>query len=284
MKILVLLDRFKQVTAVANALEMKQPTISFHMKKMESEWGVKLFEAKAGRIYLTNAGKMMLPYAFQISKLYSEAESKIGEWRDNERAALRVGCTDCALTALARSGWLLHYKNQSDILISIQSGDEETLNRQLQAEMLDVILCGMPSRENDDFMEEKLKSSALKLVVPLGHPLLQSKEIAAHHLYKYAFIDHTEVSLNENIALWRAMLSWSLDVKAKFDSIELILGAVSAGMGLAILPEIVLPDPAQRVAVLDLPGQSSPWSLYASWRPNYWNPTLVRRFVDSVFQ
>ncbi|WP_239618338.1 LysR family transcriptional regulator [Cohnella mopanensis] len=282
MKLLVLIDRYKQVTAVANALHMKQPTISFHMKKMEAEWGVKLFEAKAGRIYLTNAGKILLPYATQISALYSEAESKLTQWRDNERTVLRVGCTDCALTALARSSWLTILKDKIDIQISIHTGEEEALYHQLQTAMLDIVICGQPPRDSFDFHYEKMKSSSLKLIVPSDHALVQAGEFAPHDLYKFSFVDHTEFSLSESIVLWKAQLGWKLDVTAKFESVEMIFSAVHARMGLSILPEVVLPDPAGRVAALDLPGQSAPWNLYGSWRPNYWNPTLLKQIMESA--
>ncbi|MCD9025901.1 LysR family transcriptional regulator [Cohnella silvisoli] len=280
MKLLVLIDRYKQVTAVANALNMKQPTISFHMKKMETDWGVKLFQAKSGRIFLTNAGKIMLPYASQISALYTEAESKITELRDNERTLLRVGCTDCAMTTIARSNWLTAVRDKANIQVSMQSGDEQSLYQLLNAGMLDLAICGLPPQASYDFHYDKLAASSLKLILPVGHSLTQESELAPHNLFKYAFIDHTETSISELIALWKAHLHWTINTVAKFESVEMIISAVHAQMGVAILPECVLPDPAHRVVALDLPGISSEWNLYASWRSNYWNIPLIKQIVE----
>ncbi|BBI34932.1 LysR family transcriptional regulator [Cohnella abietis] len=283
MKLLVLIDRYKQVTAVANSLGMKQPTISFHMKKMESEWGTKLFEAKAGRIFLTNAGKMLLPYAAQISALYSEAESKMVELRDNERNLFRIGCTDCAMTTLARSGWLQGLKDKIDVQVTVQTGNEEGLFNLLKAGMLDLVVCGQLPQESEDFQYESLTSTSMKLIVPIDHPLTVSDEIIApHNLYKYPFIDHTERSISQLIATWKAQFHWNLQAGAKFESVEMIFSAVEAQLGLAILPECTLPDPARRVAALELPGHCSEWSLYASWKPNYWNTELMKQMVSSI--
>jgi LysR family transcriptional regulator, low CO2-responsive transcriptional regulator len=280
MKLLVLIDRYKQVTAVAKALNMKQPTISFHMKKMESEWGVKLFEAKSGRIFLTNAGKIMLPYATQIGELYAEAESKITELRDNERTLLRVGCTDCAITAIARSNWLTTARDKIGIQISMQTGDEETLYRLLHSGLLDLVICGQQPLDSYDFQYDKLDTSSLKLIVPVGHTLAQTSELAPHNLYKYSFIDHAELSVNELISSWKAQLHWTIHTSARFDSVEMIVSSVQAGMGVAILPACVLPDPANRVVALNLPGRSSEWNLYGSWRSNYWNQPLIRQVLE----
>jgi DNA-binding transcriptional LysR family regulator len=282
MKILVLIDRYKQVTAVANALHMKQPTISFHMKKMEAEWGVKLFETKAGRILLSNAGKIFLPYAMQISELYSEAEVKLTEFRDNERTLLQIGCTDCATSMMARSSWLTNITKLTGIQVSLQSGDEETLYNHLQANLLDLVICGIPPRESYPFVSAQVVTSSLKLIVPAGHSLIQVNPLAPHQLYKYKFIEHTEDSVHTIVSSWRARLPWKLEVSAKYNSTEMIVSAVHAGLGLAILPECLLPDPANRVVALDLPENESDWHLYASWRPNYWNPSLLRQVLDSL--
>jgi DNA-binding transcriptional LysR family regulator len=280
MKLLVLIDRYKQVTAVAKALNMKQPTISFHMKKMETEWGVKLFEAKSGRIFLTNAGKMMLPYATQIGALYTEAESKITELRDNERTLLRVGCTDCAITSIARSNWLTTARDKVGIQISIQTGNEETLYRLLHAGLLDLVICGQQPRDSYDFQFDKLTTSSLKLIVPVGHTLVQASELAPYNLFKYSFIEHTELSIIELISSWKAQLHWTIHTSARFESVEMIVSCVQSEMGLAILPACVLPDPANRVVALDLPGSSLKWNLYGSWRTDYWNLPLLRQVLE----
>ncbi|MEI0735993.1 LysR family transcriptional regulator [Paenibacillus sp. JTLBN-2024] len=44
--ILVLIEKLKKVTDVARELDMKQPTVTFHMKSLEEELGVALFETK----------------------------------------------------------------------------------------------------------------------------------------------------------------------------------------------------------------------------------------------
>lgn len=270
------------MTAVANALEMKQPTVSFHMKKMEAEWGVKLFEPRAGKIFLTVAGRMLLPYALQINAIYTEAETKLAEWRDNERTMLRIGCTECAMTSIAGNEWFSAVNAISNVQVSIVTDEEEMLYSRLQADRLDLVLCGQPPRDASRLLFEKLFASPLRLVVPAGHPLTRQNELVAQDLNSYAFCELTEFSVHELVALWRDQLSWKPKVDAKYDSVEMVFRAVHAQAGLAILPECSLPDPGGRVTALTLPGVSSEWSLYASWRTNYWNPALLKQVIGSI--
>ncbi|QJC51463.1 LysR family transcriptional regulator [Paenibacillus albicereus] len=76
-RLLVLLDKHKKVTLAARELGIKQPTATFHMKKMEEEWGTELFESKTGRILLTDAGKALLRFAREIIRLHEEARQEM---------------------------------------------------------------------------------------------------------------------------------------------------------------------------------------------------------------
>ena len=69
LQILVLLQKHKKVTAVAAELGLSQPTITFHMKSLEEEMGVALFQNRAGKTVLTEAGNALHNYAVKINIL-----------------------------------------------------------------------------------------------------------------------------------------------------------------------------------------------------------------------
>lgn len=73
-KLIVLLEKHKKVTLAAKELGLKQPTVTFHMKKMEEEWATQLFHTKAGRILLTDAGRILYRFALQMLQLHEEAQ------------------------------------------------------------------------------------------------------------------------------------------------------------------------------------------------------------------
>ncbi|MGG4220411.1 LysR family transcriptional regulator [Paenibacillus jamilae] len=91
LRILVLIDKFHKATEVAEALQVKQPTVSFHMKSLEKEMGANLFSLQQGRIMLTEAGKKMLPYAKQILSLEQEARQAVDELTEHSQGQLHLG-------------------------------------------------------------------------------------------------------------------------------------------------------------------------------------------------
>jgi len=282
LKIIELVDRYKQVTAVADALRMKQPTISFHMKKMESDWGVKLFEARSGRIYLTTAGKMLLPYAKRIVALHAEAEAKIGELRDTGRNLLRIGCTDCATAALAGAGWLTRLTALTEARVTIVKTDDDGLSQLLEAGELDLAIGGRQPVDPERLRCAELLSSPLKLVLPENHPLGGVRGSAlADRLHRYPFVEHAERSLAELVSAWFARTGVSR-VNGTFDSAELVVQAVRDDIGLAVLPECVLPASMAKAVAAELPDRPISWTLYASWNAHEGNVELAERAARAL--
>lgn len=94
LQILVLIDKYHKVTEVAQSLKLKQPTVSFHMKKMEQELGVRLFETGRGRTSLTGAGKVLLHYAKQITALDASARQALKDYTTQHATHIRVAAED----------------------------------------------------------------------------------------------------------------------------------------------------------------------------------------------
>ena len=52
----------------AKELHIAQPTVSHHIMTLEKELGHKLFDRGGGKIHLTEAGRMLLPWARKLIK------------------------------------------------------------------------------------------------------------------------------------------------------------------------------------------------------------------------
>lgn len=53
----------KKMTVIAPTLQVKQPSVSFHIQSLEEEMGVKLFHTHTGRYFLTEVGEAFYHYA-----------------------------------------------------------------------------------------------------------------------------------------------------------------------------------------------------------------------------
>ncbi|MFK4343816.1 MULTISPECIES: LysR family transcriptional regulator [unclassified Paenibacillus] len=126
LRILMMIDKFHKATDVAEALQIKQPTVSFHMKSLEKELGVSLFISQQGRIMLTEAGKKLLPYAKQMVALEQEARQTVNELAEQSQGQLLLGAESISGTYVLPSmiATFAQQYPECQIQLDIQSPDK----------------------------------------------------------------------------------------------------------------------------------------------------------------
>lgn len=283
MKLIVYIDRYKQITAVANALQLKQPTVSFHMKKMEEEWGVKLFESRTGKVLLTPHGKMLLGYASQITALYDEAMTKLSAMGELKRNRLVIGCTSSAAAyltntlAMSKLGAM-----REDTNLSISVHEQSELFARLGSGLVDLVICG-ESRVHADHSEYRHKaiaSSPFILAASRAHPIAgASPSSLLEEIEQYELAELEDPSVASCITKWFQNENRYLRSAASFSTIELIVPTIEAFGALAILPEKLVPK-REALKLMPLQGQAPEWRLFASWSRHYWNQELIERIVS----
>ncbi|REK69409.1 LysR family transcriptional regulator [Paenibacillus paeoniae] len=281
MKLIVYIDRYKQITAVANALELKQPTISFHMKKMEEEWGVKLFESRTGKVLLTPSGKMLLNYALQITALYDEAMTRLSDMHDSKRKRFVIGCSNSAAAYMTYSSALRQLQSLRGLAnISVVVHEREELFDKLEQGTVDLVLCGEDRihGESGNYHHQVINSGALKLVGASVHPLLASAEggaLSSDMLSDAAeTVELGDVSVQQCIAKWSQSENHYFHTGVSYGSVELVLNHLADADTLTLLPECLIPRDG-RFAVLPLWGDVPAWKLIASWSRHYWDQELI---------
>ncbi len=65
------------ITGAAHMLHVSQPSVSKHLKNLEEDYGVKLFERNAGAVELTDAGSSLLRHANAILVHLDEARKEL---------------------------------------------------------------------------------------------------------------------------------------------------------------------------------------------------------------
>ncbi|GGD52684.1 LysR family transcriptional regulator [Paenibacillus nasutitermitis] len=282
MRILVLLDRYKKVTAVAHELNLKQPTVSFHMKKMEEEWGLTLFELKTGKVLLTEAGRTLHHYAQQIDGLYGEAQVRMQALRHTGRNPFIIGCTDTAALLLLQSAVFQNSQVPEDMLLSIRTSGEQELYAMLASGSIDLVLCGL-ELTHPALQCELVAEDELALIIPPDHPLTRYSGPGSYRLSGQPFALLNEESLMRIVRQWENEEQIALQVKQETDRVDFALQAVRTGGCLSILPARLNQQASSgSFPSIKLPGKLPVWKLYAAWRSDYPRPQLMQRVMDRL--
>ncbi len=80
-------------TKAANELFISQPAITKHIQAIENEYGLRLFNRKGSRIYLTSAGKVLYDYSNKLLNLQKELENELNAFKEKQTGTLRIGAS-----------------------------------------------------------------------------------------------------------------------------------------------------------------------------------------------
>lgn len=281
-QILVMIERLKKVTSVADELGLKQPTVSFHMKKLEEEWGVPLFEMKTGKVLLTEAGRLLHHYAAEITRIYKEAEIRFTALQQSGNQHFVIGSTDIASSILFAKDWFSLVNEGMELQFKFETGSSHVLLERLKERSIDLIINGgtVLALDSESMLaSEVLKEVPLSIYMADTHPFAKAAAVPSYRLSSYPFVALDDMDLQASLRRWEEHEKVKLSMKFSTDRVAQTLSAVRTGPVLAILPELRSPQLLSGLAGVPLTGEQPGYALTASWRADYWNPALIQRML-----
>ncbi|QGG55090.1 LysR substrate-binding domain-containing protein [Paenibacillus sp. FSL W8-1187] len=244
-QIVELLDKHRKITAVAEALGLKQPTVTYHMKSLEQEYGVKLFEPRMDKVILTEAGRALLHYAGKINCLASEAKRTVEEYGTPGRGTLRVGASYVPATymlpRLLKEFAARHPKVTVTLAVKPSAVIKEMLlNHEIDLGVLSAEPFRLPMLDVRELCDDELV-----LAHAPSHDLAASSELTPGLLCTADFVLHgPHSSTRELTDRWLEQHGVRLEQHLELDSLEAIKqmviqgGHVTFASGLAIQAEV----------------------------------------------
>jgi DNA-binding transcriptional LysR family regulator len=242
--------RLGGMSRAANELNTVQSNITARIKLLEDELGVSLFTRHSRGVSLTPAGRRLLPYASRIQHVLLEAAHAVRE-DGTPKGQLLLGSLET--TAAVRlspviAAYLSDYPAVDFVLTTGTSCEliDQVLDRQLDG----ALVCGPVNHaelETEFFTREEL-------VVLTAQSLISFDSLARQNDLKIIVLksgctyrQHLEILLaNRGIVNFRSL---------EFGTLEAIIGCVSAGLGITLLPKSLAGTVwrPEQVAVHELP-------------------------------
>ncbi|MFB5677846.1 LysR substrate-binding domain-containing protein [Paenibacillus terreus] len=256
-QILVLMDRYHKVTEVAQALNMKQPTVSFHMKSMEKEMQTPLFHAAKGRILLTEAGRKLLPYARQILSLESAAMQALADHAGLTGKRIRIAA-EIIPGSYILPGPVTEYtkiKPEAYILLEIHPAD--TINRLLQEGEIDFAFVHDPLL-SDSITCHPVFRDEMGMITSASRSLRLDGSSLKETLLHEAFAIASSPSFLHSFAkTWferNSISMTSANIVLESGSLEAVKHAVSAGGMISFFPACGIREREEGIVWHALPG------------------------------
>ena len=279
-KIFVAVCETGSATAAGEKLFIAQPSISLAISELEDYYGVKLFDRLSKRLYITEAGKHFLEYASHIVKIFEEMETEIRNF--DTQGIIRIGASitigNYLLPKYVEKFKRLHPNMEVQAIIA----NSDTIEENLMKNNIDLALIEgiihSPYLKSIHFKEDELV-----LICGLSHPLAVRDEIELEDIKNEDLLLREKGSAGREICdgLF-ATNGIEINILWESTSTQAIVRAVISGLGLSILPYLLVKDSIERgeVKVIKIKDVSLKRSFSIIYHKNKFLNNIAKDFMD----
>ena len=257
----------------AERMFITQSALSRQIKALENELGVQLFERNKRSVKLTEAGAFLrdqwTPLLDEINRMHLQArkihEGAFGTVRIGYPGSIAYGFMPDLITGISNA--------LPELKVDLVEPTDISFEQLLLSYQMDLAFRRDPA-ENPALQSEFLYSEPYALVVPQSHRLHEGNFKGMHELENEKFILSNLAQTTYYTAGLRQIFEdhrFTPDVRIETDFGGMILGLVSKGLGVTILPYSYSFSALPNVRFISLPYSTN---LYVTWRKNDNSPVL----------
>ncbi|MGN0837774.1 MAG: LysR family transcriptional regulator [Pyramidobacter sp.] len=263
-------------TKAAELLDYSQSGISRMIGDLEREWNVILMERGRSGTKLTSDGIKLLPYAKSLCAEYEKMQTEVDELNGIQSGLIRIGTF-----ASVAEHWLPNIirafqKDYPGIDYELLLGDYAEIEQWIADGRVDCGFTSLPARPGFDTLF--LEQDRLVAVLPENHRLAGLEKVSLAELCSEPFMLLDKDS-NTGIAGLFSQCGLKPDIRFTTWDDYAIMAMVESGLGVSILPELILKRVPWHIAVreLEIPAYRK---IGVALRDRRSASRAVRRFLD----
>ena len=271
-------------TRTAERVHTVQSNVTSQIKSLEAELGVPLFDRLGKRVVLTEAGRRFRPYAERALAAMDQGHHAV-KFGNEPAGPLRIGSPESVMTYRLPEVLKLFRKRYPKVDLIFHPDSQERLADALENGKLDLAISMSRRFAGPQISSINMQTEDIYLFTTPDHPLFKAKKV-----YPKDLTDQT-LLLTETGCGYRMMLEAQLaSAKVRpqniteFSSIEAIKQCVMAGMGVGLLPEMVIASELKKKQFAVLNWQGAKMSIATSivWHKDRWMSPGMQAFLDVV--
>ena len=251
MKIFVAVFRHSSITKASRELHLAQPSVSLCIRELEEYYGVSLFERIGRGITPTEAGKEFYGYAIHIVDLFEEMEKKIRNW--DTLGKLRLGASITIGTHILPVLIQRYQKEFAKLRIEVIIDKSAVIEEHILNNTIDLGLIES-SPDNPDLDSMPFIRDSLCAVTAPDHPLTRLREVTLSEIARYPFLMREKGSAGREM-LEACFSEQQMAVRPLWESAstQAIVRGVAAGIGVAILPRLLVKKDIEEGTIAEVP-------------------------------
>jgi LysR family transcriptional regulator, transcriptional activator of the cysJI operon len=230
------------ISQAARLSFVSQPAVTRQIKQLEDFYKVQLFARDSGKLILTEAGKLLYPYAKEIIYYGKRSIDAVQEITDSHSSVLQIGASPTIGEYLLPQLLGNFMKSSPELKFSISIANTPTILGQLKDNNIDVALVegGVSDKT---LKKEMFFQDELIIVISLKHRWAERISVSVNELEEEKMIWReadsgtryiVQKALEEHHVLERIRSTLELG------SYQSIKSAVEADLGISILPSLTV--------------------------------------------
>ncbi|MDI3254868.1 MAG: LysR family transcriptional regulator [Bacillota bacterium] len=233
----------------AEHCHVAQPSLSQQVSKLEEELGTRLFDRLGRRVRLTDAGRAFLARARAILQEVEAARFEVDDARKNTKGSITVGVIPTVAPYFMPARVAAFTHKYPEATLKIVEETTPVLVDRVRDLSLDMAILALPLRHRE-FVITPLLREPLFAVLPRDHPLACQSQVSLRDLRTEPFVLLRDSHCFHGVAL-AACQRARINPHVVFESGQFssLLGMVSAGVGVSIVPAMAVDAAEDRVFV-----------------------------------
>ncbi|MFN2511477.1 MAG: selenium metabolism-associated LysR family transcriptional regulator [Pyrinomonadaceae bacterium] len=235
LQIFVSVAKHLNFTRAGEEVNLSQPSVSVRMRQLERYLDSKLFEQLGKKIALTEAGRMLLPFAIRVIAAMDDARHAIDELQGLERGSLRIGASTTPGMYLIPQTIAQFKQRYPKIDVHLAVKDTRQIEEGVIRNEFDFGFVG-GHLAGDEVEVLPWITDELRLIVPKGHRLAGRRTVKPQDLLKEQFILREQGSATRAVvAAHLGKLGIEPAAVMEIANPESVKKAVQSGLGIAFI-------------------------------------------------
>ena len=241
----------------AKHLHLTQPTISHHIKALERELGVELFNRSGSRLKLTEAGRLLMPRARKLIRQSIETQEVMASLQHKIVGHLRIACSTTAgkyILPLLAARFCQRYPG---VRLSILTCTPEYVVPRLLDEEANLGVVSSYEVCGNGLECQPFFTDSATLIVSADHPWASRQCIDPEDLLDELLIIREPTSGTRRVMLTELakhdITLDDLNIYLEMGNAEAIVRTVAAGFGVSIVSTLATACPLERKRVVQVP-------------------------------
>ncbi|NLJ53518.1 MAG: LysR family transcriptional regulator [Intrasporangiaceae bacterium] len=278
-------------TAAAAALGFTQPAISQMVRRLEQRTGTVLVERLGRSVRLTEAGEVLARYAGTVLAALDAAEEEVAAIAGLRSGRVRLMAFPSSSATVVPHALALVKRRYPDVSVTFHEAEPPESLAALKAGECDLAVAfsweGLDLSDIQDDLDSlsvtKLLDDEVRLALPSQHPLAGEKSLDLKELAEEPWIAGCPKCRGHLLHLAHEA-GFTPDVAFETEDYVAVQGLVAEGLGVALIPDLILSS-AHHPEVVALPlTQSSRREVFAVTTPDLARVPAVAATIEALVE